>query len=78
MEEARGAEGAEVKLTVLSNEGDPIHRYLRYEPAQEALTIFVDNTDDPLGIEGWLLEYCPDAEDTAHPGHCSTKEVQAR
>ena len=52
-------EGAEVLLTSLTTEGDPIRTYYRVLPG-EGVEVFTDATEDSFGSGEWSHDRCPD------------------
>ena len=52
-------EGAEVLLTSLTTEGDPIKTYYRVLPG-EGVEVFTDATADSFGSGEWSHDRCPD------------------
>ncbi|WP_238985789.1 hypothetical protein [Kineococcus radiotolerans] len=52
-------EGAEVLVTSLTTEGDPIKTYYRVVPGGE-VEIFTDATADSFGSGKWSHDWCPD------------------
>ncbi|WP_432548331.1 hypothetical protein [Kineococcus sp. SYSU DK004] len=55
-----GREGAEVRVTTLTEEGDPIRTSYRLLPAGAGVDVFTDATDDSYGSGGWEHVRCPD------------------
>ncbi|GAB3461503.1 hypothetical protein AB1207_06805 [Kineococcus endophyticus] len=51
--------GAEVRVTSLTTEGDPIEAYYRVLPGG-TVEVFTDATADSFGSEGWSHTRCPD------------------
>ncbi|ABS04309.1 hypothetical protein Krad_2841 [Kineococcus radiotolerans SRS30216 = ATCC BAA-149] len=52
-------EGAEVLVTSLTTEGDPIETYYRVRPG-EGVEVFTDATADSFGSGEWSHDRCPD------------------
>lgn len=50
-------EGAELKVSFPTVEGDPIREYYRLTP-QGALELYVDSTDDPSSDQKWSSADC--------------------
>ncbi|GAB3272332.1 hypothetical protein GCM10027586_21200 [Kineococcus gypseus] len=53
-------QGAEVRVTSLTDEGDPIRTYYRVAPAGAGVEVFVDATDAAFGSGEWEHLHCPD------------------
>lgn len=52
------AEGAELKMTAFTVEGDPIIRYYRALPGEDTVEVFYDSTRDKLGSQSWSRSLC--------------------
>lgn len=52
-------DGAEVRVTSLTTEGDPVTTYYRSLPGG-GLEVFTDATEDSFGSAGWSHDRCPD------------------
>ncbi|MEU3553700.1 hypothetical protein [Streptomyces fragilis] len=62
-------EGAELKVTALTVEGDPVREYYRVTP-HGALEIYTDSTDDPWSDGRWSSSGCDDPDWNPEPS-CS-------
>lgn len=71
LDDAATADGAELVVTALSTEGDPLTTYYRVGPGIDGLELFVDSTQDEWGVQGWIHQVCPDTVTAAEPLGCA-------
>jgi hypothetical protein len=53
-----GPQGAEYAVSTLTPEGDPVVRWYRALPGQQAVEVFIDATRDDFGSESWQQATC--------------------
>lgn len=79
MERAKGSRaGAELVVTSSTVEGDPIRRYFRYEPGDDALVVWEDATSDRFrGRTSWNWYECEDVRslDRWFEGACTSRTL---
>ncbi|MET0788283.1 MAG: hypothetical protein ABWY33_03480 [Cellulomonas sp.] len=71
LDHAATGDGAELVVTALSTEGDPITTYYRVGPGIDGVEVFVDSTQDGWGVQGWNHQVCPDTVTAAEPLGCA-------
>jgi len=67
--------GAELTVTSVTTEGDPIVAYYRAVPGQPGLEVFTDSTKDKFSGTGWSYARCPQASGIDSLGSCSEKNL---
>ena len=70
----RSGQGAELQVTLLTDEGDPVESYYRALPTG-GVEIFTDNTQDAYGSRAWLRELCAESTGIPEPGACLSVPV---
>jgi hypothetical protein len=71
----RDGGGAELVVTAMTTEGDPITSYYRAVPGQPGLEIYLDSTRDRFRAADWSYLRCPDARGVDDLGHCTEREL---
>ena len=56
---AVGTTAAELVVTRLTTEGDPVTSYFRTSADRERITVYVDATQDSFGSRKWMTLQCP-------------------
>lgn len=54
----REGKGAELVISRLTQEGDPVVSYLRTMPGQDGVEVFTDSTKDSYGSKKWTRSVC--------------------
>jgi hypothetical protein len=54
-----GTRSAELVLTRLTDEGDPITSYFRTSADDNGITVYIDATQDSFGSRTWETYHCP-------------------
>lgn len=71
---SRSGQGAELRVTSFTTEGDPIATYYRALPTG-GVEIFTDNTQDAYGSRAWFRELCVQATGIPKPASCTPAPV---
>ena len=67
-------EGAELQVTVYTDEGDAIDVYYRRSPDHAGLVVMEDQRADRYGTGGWAVSECPEATALDALGTCTVRE----
>jgi predicted small secreted protein len=62
--------GAQLTVTLVTPEGDPVVEHHRVGPGIDGLDTYVDATADRYGEQIWTYRSCPDTDTTAQPRGC--------
>ena len=67
--------GAELVVTGMTTEGDPLTSYYRAVPGEAGLEIYYDSTRDSYRSADWSYLRCPDARAANDLGECSSRDL---
>lgn len=70
--DAADEDGAELVVTSLTTEGDPVRTHYRRIPGRPGLEVLVDASDDRSGSGAWERQACPGATSLSHLGTCTS------
>ena len=59
LHDAAGTAAAELVMTRLTEEGDPVTSYFHTSADRERITVYVDATQDSFGSKKWMTLQCP-------------------
>lgn len=69
---AAESDGAELVVTALTTEGDPVRTHYRKLPGQPGLEVLIDSSDDRFGSGTWEQQTCPEATSLSDLRTCTS------